>query len=178
MIELLTIFILAIALSMDTFSLSLSIGTLDLAKRKMLVLSILVGVMHFIMPLLGLIIGNEILRLVPLNPKYLISLILFILAILMIKDLGEDNSFKLSFRFLEIFLFSLSVSLDSFSTGIGLSGITSHYLISFILFSMCSASFTLLGLIIGKYSHNKLGKKANIIGIVLLISISLIHLLP
>ena len=58
--ELITVLIIAIALSMDTFSLSLGIGTYNLAKRKMFLFSAIVGFMHFVMPLLGNFIGSTI----------------------------------------------------------------------------------------------------------------------
>ena len=49
--EIITLFIIAIALSMDTFSLSLGIGTSNITKKRMLIFSIIVGIMHFIMPI-------------------------------------------------------------------------------------------------------------------------------
>lgn len=52
MMEFVTVLTIAVALSMDTFSLSLGLGTCNLTKKKSLTLSCIVGVMHFIMPCL------------------------------------------------------------------------------------------------------------------------------
>ena len=57
--QLLSVFLIGIALSMDTFSLSLSLGTL-IDYKSIFKLSFIVGIMHFIMPFLGSLIGNKI----------------------------------------------------------------------------------------------------------------------
>ena len=70
--EILNILLIGVALSMDTFSLSLGVGTYNLEKRKSLELAILVGIMHFIMPLLGNILGDKIMTFFELNSNYLL----------------------------------------------------------------------------------------------------------
>ena len=94
----------------------------------------------------------------------------------MIIDLikSDDNYFELNI--FNMFLVSLSVSLDSFSTGLGLSAITNDIMLSGLIFSVCAASFTFLGLLIGKYSGEKLGIYANLFGILLLIILGLLHI--
>ena len=62
MLELFSLLSIGIALSMDTFSLSLSIGTLNLDNKKILTISSIIGIMHFLMPVMGLIIGKQILQ--------------------------------------------------------------------------------------------------------------------
>lgn len=169
---------IGIALSMDTFSLSLSIGTLLTSSKKVVLIASIVGIMHFFMPLIGLLIGKQILKVVPLSPDFLVGFILVILAILMLKDLifpEKEKSFNLNF--LGILAFALSVSLDSFSVGIGLKAITNTYFLASLIFSICSFVFTFMGLIIGKYSQQKIGSFATIIGIIILIIVALEHLL-
>ena len=78
--KILSIILIAVSLSMDTFSLALSVGT-SLTKRKdILFLFSLVGVFHFFMPLLGNVFGNEIKQIFNINP----NLLLFYLFIFMI----------------------------------------------------------------------------------------------
>ena len=43
------IFIIAISLSMDAFSLALAYGTISLSKKEINILSIVVGIYHFFM---------------------------------------------------------------------------------------------------------------------------------
>ena len=161
---------------MDTFSISLSIGSFNISKKKMLTLSLVVGIMHFFMPLIGNLFGNKIINYLNIKPDLLLGLILLFIAIEMIINLWKKEDTKFDLSFLSIILISISVSLDSLSTGIGLSAITSDICLAGFIFSVCAASFTLMGLIIGKYSNDKLGIYSNILGIILLIIISFIHI--
>ena len=58
--EFLNILSIAIALSMDTFSLSLSLGTYNISYKKIFQISFTVGLMHFLMPLFGDFLGEKI----------------------------------------------------------------------------------------------------------------------
>lgn len=177
MLELISLFSIGIALSMDTFSLSLGIGTMGIKQKKIWLTSLIVGLMHFIMPLLGFLLGKQILKIFIINPNYLVSAILFFIALMMLKDLKNPKSLSLGLSFLEIFIFAFSVSIDSFSTGIGLKALTSNSLSAALIFSLCSFVFTYLGLTIGKYSQEKLGLKACILGIIILIIVAILHLI-
>ena len=54
----LTILLIGISLSMDAFSLALVYGIQGMSKRDKIFLSLIVGVYHFIMPLIGLTFGT------------------------------------------------------------------------------------------------------------------------
>ena len=155
----LSIFFIGLALSMDAFSLSLSIGLNELSRIKRIIIPLTVGIMHFIMPLLGNLIGEEILNIININPKIIVSIILLYLAIAMFLERKKEKKVIIS-SMLSILLFSFSVSIDSFSVGIGLTGLTEHHFLSYIIFSLCSMCITHIGLIIGKYSSKYLKEKA------------------
>ena len=73
------IFMLAVGLSMDAFSLALIYGTLNLRSKMHKLMSITVGVFHFFMPILGYQIGELILKLIKINPEILVGVIFIIL---------------------------------------------------------------------------------------------------
>ena len=174
--EIITLFIIAIALSMDTFSLSLGIGTCNIPKKKMFLFSGLVGIMHFLMPLIGSFIGGKIVDIFTINSNFLLGIILIYLAITMFIDIFKNEEKNINFKFINMFLFSLGVSIDSFSTGLGLQAITSNLLAALIIFSLTSFCFTYLGLLIGKYAKRVLGTYATLFGAILLIIIGVMHL--
>ena len=58
------ILIIAVSLSMDTFSLSLAYGMLKLKNSIIKQISITVGIFHFFMPLLGDFFGEYILSII------------------------------------------------------------------------------------------------------------------
>ena len=142
---------------MDTFSLSLNVGIANTSNKRALVLALIVGIMHFVMPFIGTILGTGLIKLLELKTDILLGVILLIIAGEMTIDLvkGKDTKFNLSF--LGMILFALGVSLDSFSVGLGLKAITNNIYLSMAIFSICSASFTFLGVIIGRYASKLLG---------------------
>ena len=174
--EFIVLIMIAVSLSMDAFSLALGYGTIGLKSRDNLKVCIFVGIFHFFMPLIGLIIGKMITNTLNINPHFIMGIILVFISLQMFIEIIKKKQNKLNIKFIYLMLFALSVSLDSFSTGIGLEAITNNYLFSAIIFSIISFSFTYLGLIMGKYSTLILGKYAKILGIIILSIIGLVNL--
>ena len=107
--------------------------------------------------------------------KIIMTIILIYLAYLMYKEKKESKETKIN-NLLSIFLFAFSVSIDSFTVGIGLNALTNKIIIPPIIFSLCSGSITYMGLLLGKYSKKLWKEKAINIGIILLILISLVNI--
>ncbi len=171
----LSIFFVGIALSMDAFSIAISLGTLNLSKTKLLLLPIVTGIMHFIMPMLGVLLGNQLLNIININPKFIVTVIFLYLVVVMYFDKKHKNIPKIT-SFLSIFLIAFSVSIDSFSVGLALKGLTDRYILSFLIFTVCSFSFTYMGLILGKYSVKVLKEKATYLGILILIILAVANI--
>ena len=72
--------IVAVSLSMDTFSLSLAYGMLGIEKKIIIKISFIVGIFHFIMPLVGNKIGTYFLSMININPSIIIGIIFLILS--------------------------------------------------------------------------------------------------
>ena len=70
--EFITTLLTAVALSMDAFSLAILYGTLGLTNKKRITLSIIVGMYHFIMPLLCSLFGKIILKYIPIETNILV----------------------------------------------------------------------------------------------------------
>lgn len=174
--EMISIFIIAVALSMDTFSLSMGIGTSNPSKKRSLFFSILVGCMHFIMPLLGTFLGQKLVAIFTLKSNFLLGIILIYLAITMLIEVIHPDKNTKDLKIINMFLLAISVSIDSFSTGLGLSAITNNRMMAVVIFSITSFCFTYVGLFIGKYANKLLGTYATILGAVLLLVIGLFHL--
>lgn len=173
---LLSLFLIGISLSMDTFSVCLSIGAFNVNKKRIISFTLLVGILHFIMPLIGLLLGKRIVNILSINANLLLGIILLFIAVQMILELVKKEEKEFNFNLLNMLLIGISVSLDSFSVGLGLYAITDNIILSSFIFSMCAASFTYGGLLLGKYSSSKLGIYGNILGIALLIILGILHL--
>lgn len=175
--NIITLIIIAVSLSMDAFSLSLAYGTLNLEKTYIKKLSTIVGIYHFFMPLLGLTIGNIILKIVPINTNIIVCIVLTFIGIEMIIDTFKKEEEIKIMDINELLLFGLAVSLDSFSVGIGLKAITNNYIICVSIFSLSSFIFTYIGLVLGKKINNLIGKISTLIGGLTLIIIGIIYIL-
>ena len=123
-----TTLIIGISLSMDAFSLALIYGTQSISKRDKIILSIIVGIYHFVMPLLGVFLGNVILKYLVINLSIVVSIIFLFIGIEMIISSIKDDSHDFVVSIFGFLIFGLSVSIDSFTTGIGLNVINNNYL--------------------------------------------------
>lgn len=170
-----TTLIIGISLSMDAFSLALIYGTQSISKRNKIILSIIVGIYHFVMPLLGVFLGNIILKYLVINLSIVVSIIFLFIGIEMIISSIKDDSHDFVVSIFGFLIFGLSVSIDSFTTGIGLNVINNNYLEVSSIFCIVSGSFTYLGLILGNKLGSIFGKLSTIIGGVILIILGIIY---
>lgn len=173
--EIVSILLIGISLSMDTFSLSLTLGTVS-ENKLIKILPLFVGIFHFFMPILGNIIGITLINLLNLASNIILGTVLIVLGINLAIHYFKDESAEINLNIIGIIIFALSVSIDSFSVGLGINDITNNYYIASVIFALCSASFTYLGIIIGKYSSKLIGKYAIILGIFLLLILGIFHL--
>ncbi len=174
--QLLIYFFIAIGLSMDAFSLSLAYGTNNIPYKKIVLLSLFVGIFHFFMPHLGAIISNTLLSKYIMNANIIVAIILLILALEMYLSRNEEKKGTIT-SILSILVFSFTVSIDSFSVGIALGLTNKSILLPAIIFSFVSTIFTYLGLVLGEKLYTKYDKKAIYVGIGILVVISLGYLL-
>ena len=171
------VFLMAISLSMDAFSLALAYGTLGMNKKYKIFLSIIVGFYHFVMPLIGMFLGEVILSLFKFNYDILVALILGFIGIQMIVDSFKGNDDVYELKLADLFLFGLAVSIDSLTLGITLPNLGVNKILSPLIFALVSSLFTFVGLSIGNKIEKILGKIATIIGGVILTLIGILFAL-
>ena len=175
--EILTIIIVAISLSMDAFSLSLAYGTLNITKKDIVSLSLIVGIYHFFMPQIGNIIGKIILNLLPIKPNIIVFIVLFIIGLQMILETFKvDRNIK-NLKIKEMILFGFAVSLDSLSIGVGLKSIYHNVIVSSFIFMIMSFIFTYMGLHLGKKINDIVGKISTLLGGIILMLIGLLYII-
>ena len=176
MSQILIYFFIAISLSMDAFSLAISIGTIEINKKNLIKLPITIGIFHFFMPIIGNKIGNIIHYKLFGKTNYLTALIFLILAIEMKLSKDSNEPVKI-INILTILFVALLVSIDSFTVGIAFGMNKENIILSSFIISVTSFFFTTIGLIIGNKLKEKNQNQANNIGIFILILISIKYLL-
>ncbi len=163
------LFLIGISLSIDAFSLALSIGSFN-NNINYLKHSIVTGIYHFIMPLTGFIIKESILNYVIIGEKYIFITIITLIILGIIIDKKEiTNSLNSSL------LFGFTVSLDSFMIGLTLS--VKSIILGIIIFSIISSLLTFIGFRLSKYVLNNFDDNAKYISISILVIILIFKLL-
>ena len=171
-----TCVLIGISLSMDAFSLALLYGTYGLAKNEEITLSIIVGLFHFFMPLIGLFFGNMIFHYFVVDANFVVGIIFGLIGFEMFISSFREEEVKILIGFVPFLLFGLSVSVDSLTTGIGLSSISDNYLMVSSIFMLFSSFFTYFGLKLGGYFSKQFGKLATIFGGVMMMILAFIYI--
>lgn len=171
-----TCVLIGISLSMDAFSLALLYGTYGLSKKDQLMLSTIVGIFHFFMPLIGLFFGNVVFHYLMVDSNFVVGIIFGLLGIEMFISSFRSEEVKILIGFVPFLLFGLSVSIDSLTTGIGLSSISDNYWIVSSIFMLFSAFFTYLGLKLGGFLSDRFGKVATMFGGSLMIFLAFFYI--
>ena len=174
--ELLILLMIGISLSVDAFSVSTCIGMYDLKIKKILNTSLTVGLFHFFMPILGVILSNFISKVIQINSDLILGIILSLLSLQLFIEYLKPTNKEFELNRIGILFFAFGVSLDSFSVGLGLSAITNNLLLASTTFTICSFSFTFLGLTLGKYINKLFKKYSYLIGTIILFSLGIMFI--
>ena len=171
-----TCILIGISLSMDAFSLALIYGTYGLSMRQMTSLAVIVGIYHFFMPLIGLGLGSFLEKYFVFHPHLVVGIIFGIIGVEMFLSSFREEDVKIMVNIFGFLLFGLSVSIDSLTTGIGLSAISHNYLGVASIFMVISGLFTYCGLRMGGILSEKFGRYATMVGGVMMIVLAVIYL--
>lgn len=163
--ELITLIIMAFALSMDAFSVGLGMGMYRIRLKQILKIGITIGLFHVLMPLLGMLMG----RLLSEQFGEIAALVggglLLILGLQMIwSGFKEDDKSLLAPVGFGLLLFSLSVSLDSFSVGLTLGIYGAKTALVLLCFGVGACILTWSGLLLGRKVQGWLGTYSEALG--------------
>ena len=167
--QLLILLLIGISLSIDAFSISTVIGMTKPQNNKIWFTSVIVGTYHFVMPILGLLLENQFNKIININSNIVLGVILILLSMQMFIEYINPSKKEINLSTIGIILFGLCVSLDSFTIGLGIKAITNNIILSSTIFSLCSFSFTYIGLSLGKYISYILKKRSYLLGSILLL---------
>ena len=119
--------------------------------------------------------GSYLFSYLAINTHALVGAILGIIAIEMLLSVKKEEQLTNLTTLSSLLLFAFTVSIDSFSVGIGLSGLTDQILMSALIYALLSGMFTLLGLSIGKNLNRLFGKLSTTVGAMILLILSIYY---
>jgi putative Mn2+ efflux pump MntP len=177
--QFLTILIMAIALGMDAFSLGIGIGMKGVRLFDILKISLVIGIFHVIMPLMGMFTGQYVGSLLGDVATAMGGLLLILLGAHMVySSLRGDSSPSFDHRTLwGLFVFSLSVSIDSFSVGVSLGMFATDIVATVLLFGAFGAILSVAGLLLGRHMGGFAGDYGEALGGIILLAFGLKFLL-
>jgi manganese efflux pump family protein len=169
-----TLLLLGFALSLDSFRVSLGLGTLQLSRLRQLQIVIAFGLCDALAPLIGLMIGKSLLEYIGPWVEHLgpVLLCAYGLYVLYIAQRCAASDARETDRWI-VFGLPLSLSLDNLVAGTTLGMIGFPLLLSVTIIGAMSALLSLAGLRLGRTAVNLLRIRAELIGGVVLIFIAL-----
>jgi putative Mn2+ efflux pump MntP len=167
-----TLLLLGFALSLDSFRVSLGLGTLPLSRLRQLQIVIAFGVCDAIAPLIGLLIGKSLLEYIGPWVEHLGPLLLCAYGVYVVYIARRCAGSETGDRWMVLGL-PLSLSLDNLVAGTSLGMIGFPLLISVLIIGAMSALLSFAGLRLGRTAVNLVPIRAELIGGVVLIVIAL-----
>ncbi|MBB5355449.1 MULTISPECIES: manganese efflux pump MntP [Anoxybacillus] len=163
--EMITLAMMAFALGMDAFSVSLGMGLLQLRLKQIAYIGLTVGFFHIVMPLAGIVIGRLLSVQLGHMATYIGGVLLFILGVQMVvASFRHEQERWLRPVGIGLFLFAFSVSLDSFSVGLSLGIYGVEVVFAVIAFGLTSMVLTWMGLLLGRRFQRWLGTYSEALG--------------
>ncbi|SDK15385.1 manganese efflux pump MntP family protein [Sediminibacillus albus] len=163
--EYISLIFMAAALGMDAFSVGLGMGMQALRLKRIFIVGISVGIFHMLMPFIGIVVGKFISTKIEGFAILGGGLLLFALGMqMLLSSFNREHKKLISPIGIGLILFSLSVSLDSFSVGLslGMSGVRTF--LAIMLFGLFSAMLTWSGLLLGRKARGLMGVYSELLG--------------
>ena len=175
----LDIWLLAISLAMDCFSVSITSGIILLKVywKTFLTIGFFFGLFQAMMPLMGWFATNHFYRLIEPYDPWIAFGLLFFLGVRMIKEsFGDEEEHHFNpTRLLVVLTLAVATSIDALAVGISFActGMTTWNSISFpiLIIGIVSFVFSLIGCLIGVYFGKRVNLRAELWAGIILIGI-------
>ena len=167
--------LVAVALAMDAFSVSMTKGFTqkNITPSQILYYGLFFGGFQALMPVLGYFFGRFISTFIASLASVVGFILLLAIGLNMIREsLGNDgDEITDTFSFREVTLLAIATSIDAFAVGITIALINDPLWISAAIIGIVAFAFSIVGIFIGKKIGDYVGNRFQIIGGVILILI-------
>ena len=175
--NLISTFLVAVALAMDAFSVSMTKGFTQkqLTTSQILYYGLFFGGFQALMPILGYFCGNVIAGIVESLAPIIGFILLLAIGLNMIREslTGDDEEITDYFSFKEVTFLAIATSIDAFAVGITIALLKDPILISSLIIGVVAFAFSIAGIFIGKKLGDYVGDKFQILGGAILILIGI-----
>jgi putative Mn2+ efflux pump MntP len=176
-LNLISVFLIAVALAMDAFSVSLTKGFTqkNLKNIQALYYGIFFGFFQFMMPVIGYYCTSTISSVIESFASVIGFVLLLAIGLNMIRESlsSDDEEISDEFSFKEVTLLAVATSIDAFAVGITFALFDDPVWISSIIIGVVAFAFSVAGIFIGRKLGDYFGDKFQILGGVILILIGI-----
>jgi len=172
------VLLMAAALGMDALSLGIGIGMKGVGLRDAVRLSAVIALFHVLMPLGGMVTGQYVSTLLGGVATAAGGALLLLLGGHMVySSLKGEHAEWMDYRSAAgLFVFALSVSMDSFSVGVSLGLFSGPILITVLMFGLFGGLMSGCGLLLGRRVGRSLGGYGEAFGGAILFAFGLLFL--
>ena len=167
--------LVAIALGCDAFAVGLGVGTRCNTPRQIFRLSFHFGLFQFMMPLLGWLLGRQVLSWTENWGPWIAFVLLTIIGIKMIREgfsPGEEASCPDPTKGFSLVMLSVATSIDALGVGFSLGVIADNLFGASVSIGITAAAMTWLAMKLGNKLSEKFAHKMEIVGGLVLIGIA------
>ena len=175
-VDLVSLLLLSVGLAMDAFSVAtvtgFGLGRIKISDATRM--SVSFGVAHFVMPVLGWFLGSTIVGLASSYDHWVAFLLLLFVGGRMVKE-GLDGDGEVDpsdmLGTVSLMMFTVAVSIDALAVGLSFRLEGLPILVPSLFMGAGTLLFTFVGLLVGNRTGKAFGKKAQIMGGLILIGI-------
>ena len=174
--EIISTLLIAVALAMDAFSVSLTKGFTqkNLKTNQILYYGLFFGFFQFMMPIIGYYIGGIISQFLASIASIIGFILLLAIGLNMIRESLEDEDESAdSFSFSEVILLAIATSIDALAVGLTYALLNESIIIPSIIIGIVAFIFSIIGILLGKKIGDYFGGRFQILGGVILILIGI-----
>ncbi len=171
-----TIILLAVALSVDAFSVAIGIGATNNKKSWMPVwrLSLSFGLFQFAMPLIGWLAGSTVVEIIAGFDHWItFALLVFIGGKMIMEGFEKEKDGEKADQTLgwPLLMLSIATSIDALAVGFSFSLLKTPILFPAVVIGVVCFGMTAIGMVFGKWLAKLFGRKVEIFGGLVLIAI-------
>ena len=168
--------LIAVALGADAFSVAVGVGTRGASGRQLFRLSFHFGLFQFLMPIIGWVLGHNIVRYVSGWDHWIAFGLLFAIGAKMLWESlhhgEEERASRDRTRGWSLVALSLATSIDALAVGVSFGILRQSFLLPCVIIGVVAAAMTLVGMKLGERLSAAFGRHVETAGALVLIALA------
>lgn len=170
------IVILGVAMGLNNALASIALGTSGIKRSRQLQIAFLFAIFEAIMPLLGILVGDEVARLIGNHARYIGVALLAIVGIYFFfkgnDDAESEEVAQMALPGFKSIVLAMALSLDNLTVGFGLGMLKVPLGVAALAFGCISLVMTYVGLEVGRFLGAKISMSSDKLSGIVLVAVA------